>query len=433
MSSHRSQSAAPLDLSKWRKVPNLLIGVGGLLALIGLVVSLKLDAGREFGFAWLVAFMFSFSICIGALFLVMAHHLFDASWSLPIRRISENIASLLPWMALFFIPVALLAPKMYAWMSVADPVADHALHAKAPLFTKWGFYGSSALIFGVLSWVALGLRKWSVAQDQTGAAECTHKMRGFAYVGIFFFAFLVTLGTIMWMKGLQHQWFSTMYGVCYFAGSVWLMLATVYFITLSLSRMNVLKAVLHQHQFYYLGTLFFAFTVFYAYVNFSQYFIIWNANMPEETFWYLQREHGNWFLVSLVIIFGHFFLPFLLLLRIDMKENFKVMAFFAGWAWLMHFVDMTFQILPVAHPAGFPLKWIWLSLGCTAFIVGCLAKLYLAKSAGAAPYPLKDPRLAEALGRLEPTTPISGGNVEDVDDYDDAELKDVHTQSPGGK
>src|SRR5512137_615992 len=103
MSSHPSHSAAPLDLSRWRKVPNLLIGVGGLLAIIGLAVSLKLDAGREFGFAWLVAFMFSFSICIGALFLVLAHHLFDASWSLPIRRISENIASLLPWMALFFI------------------------------------------------------------------------------------------------------------------------------------------------------------------------------------------------------------------------------------------------------------------------------------------------------------------------------------------
>lgn len=421
-------------MSKWRKVPNLLIGVGGLLALIGLVVSLKLDAGREFGFAWLVAFMFSFSICIGALFLILAHHLFDAGWSVPIRRICENIASLLPWLALFFIPIALLAPQMYSWMGpVLQAHPDHALHAKAPLFTLWGFYGSSVLVLGVLSYIALGLRKWSVAQDATGAAECTHQMRKFTCVGIFCFAFLVTLGVIMWMKGLEHQWFSTMYGVCYFAGSVWLMLATVYVITMALSRMNVLKAVLHKHQFYYLGCLFFAFTVFYAYVNFSQYFIIWNANMPEETFWYQQREQGTWWWVSMVIIFGHFFVPFLLLLRIDMKENFRVMTFFAAWAWLMHFTDMAFQILPVAHPTGFPFQWIWLSLGCTAFIVGCLIKLYLVKYASAAPYPLKDPRLCEALGVHVPTTPISGGDVEDVDDYSDAELKNGEPTSPGGK
>jgi hypothetical protein len=415
MSSHPTQSK-PLDLSKWRKMPNLMIGVGGLIAIIGAATNLT-----HFGYAWLVAFMFCFSLCIGGLFLVLAHHLFDAGWSVPIRRTCENIASLIPWMAVFFIPIALLAPRLYSWMH-SNPATDHALHAKAPLFTMWGFYGSTALVLAVLSFIALGLRKWSVAQDKTGAAECTHKMRKFAYIGIFCFAFLVTLGVIMWMKGLEHQWFSTMYGVCYFAGSVWTTLATVYVITMALLRMNVLRAVLHKHQFYYIGSLFFAFTVFYAYVNFSQYFIIWNANMPEETFWYQQREQGTWFWWSMIIIFGHFFLPFLALLRIDVKENFCIMSFFAAWAWLMHFTDMVFQILPVASPGGVPIKLTLLSLGCTAFMAGILIKLYLARYASAAPYPLRDPRLAEAMGLPGATpTPISGGNVEDVDDYEDAE------------
>jgi hypothetical protein len=420
MSSHPQAQHPPLDLSGWRKVPNLLIGVGGLLAVIGAATNLT-----AFGYSWIVAFMFCFSLCIGALFLVIVHHLFDAGWSVPIRRTCENVASLLPWMAVFFIPIALLAPRLYPWMSVVDPTTDHALHAKAPLFTIPGFYISSVVVLAVLSFVALGLRKWSVAQDATGAAECTHKMRKFAYVGIFLFAFLVTLGVIMWMKGLEHQWFSTMYGVYYFAGSVWTTLATIYVITMALSRMNILKAVLHKHQFYYLGSLFFAFTVFYAYVTFSQYFIIWNANMPEETFWYQQREQGTWFWWSMIIIFGHFFLPFLSLLRIDMKENFAVMTFFCAWAWLMHFTDMVFNVLPVASPTGVPLKLVVLALGCTAFIAGILIKLYLAKAATAAPYPLKDPRLAEAMGLPDATpTPISGGNVEDVDDYEDAEIQD---------
>ena len=411
-----------MDFSKWRNVPNIMIAIGGLLAVVGAATNLN-----QFGYAWLVAYMFCFSLCVGALFLVIVHHLFDAGWSVPIRRIGENIASLLPWMAVFFIPIALLAPRMYSWMR-ANPATDHALHSKAPLFTMAGFYISSAVVLAGLSFIALGLRKWSILQDKTGAAECTHRMRKFAYVGIFLFAFLTTLGVIMWMKGLQHQWFSTMYGVCYFAGSVWTTLATVYVITMALSRMSSLRAVLHKHQYYYLGTLFFAFTVFYAYVNFSQYFIIWNANMPEETFWFKQREQGTWFWWSMIIIFGHFFLPFLALLRIDAKESFCVMSFFCLWAWLMHFTDMVFQILPVPSPYGVPVKLTLLSLGCTAFMAGILIKLYLAKYDSAAPYPIKDPRLAEAMGLPGATpTPISGGNVEDVDDYEDAE------PSEGGK
>ena len=422
MSSQPHKETPPLDLSKWAKIPNLMIGVGLLIAIIGFAVSLSHDGGAKFGYAWLVGFMFAFSFLFGALFLVIVHHLFDAGWSVPIRRTCENISSLLfPWALVFFIPVALLAPKLYSWMN-SNPATDHALHAKLPLLTKPGFYLSSLLIFLVLGYIASSLRKWSVAQDKTGAAECTHKMRKFAYVGIFLFAFLGTLGTILWMKGLEHQWFSTMYGVCYFAGSVWLMLATVYVITMVLSRTNVLRAVLHKHQFYYLGSLFFAFTVFYAYVNFSQYFIIWNANMPEDTFWYHQREQGTWFWWSMIIIFGHFFLPFLGLLRIDVKENFCIMSFFCLWAWLMTFTDMVFQILPVASPGGVPIKLTVVAAGCSAFMLGILIKLYLARHATAAPYPLKDPRLAEAMGLPGATpTPISGGNVEDVDDYEDAE------------
>jgi hypothetical protein len=427
MSAHPHPHAKPLDLSRWRKLPNLLIGVGGLLALVGALVSYRHDDLHEFGYAWLVAFMFSFALVVGALFLVLVHHLFDAGWSVPIRRTCENIASLMPWMAVLFLPIALLAPRLYGWMQ-NDPATDHALHAKMPLFTRPGFYIASALIFGLLSFIALGLRKWSLAQDRTGAAECTHQMRKYSYFGIFLFAFLVTLGAILWMKALQHQWFSTMYGVYYFAGSVWTTLATVYVITMALSRLNVLRVVLHKHQFYYLGSLFFAFTVFYAYVTFAQYFIIWNANMPEETFWFVQRENGTWFWVSMVIIFGHFFLPFLALLRIDAKENFMVMTFFCGWAWLMRFTDMTFNILPVAHPEGLPFAWLWLSLGCTAFMVGVLIKLYLGRYASAAPYPLKDPRLVEAMGLYHPVaTPISGGEVGDLDSFEDV------SESEGGK
>jgi hypothetical protein len=412
---HKSASA-PLDLTKWRKVPSILLIGGGLLALLGLLVNPK-----QFAFSWLTAFMFFLSLCGGSLFLVMAHHLFDAGWSVPIRRFLEHIASIMfPWMAILFIPIALFAKKyLYGWMS-GDPNLDHALHAKQPLFTVPSFYLVSGICFLVWWLLSNRLRYWSLEQDKTGAARPTYKMRFYSCIGIFLFAFTFTFGAIMWMKALQHQWFSTMYGVYYFAGSVWMTLGTAYVITMVLDRKGVITHVLHDHQYYFLGSLLFAFTVFYAYVTFSQYFIIWNANMPEETFWYVLREKGTWYYVGIFIIFAHFFLPFLALLRIDVKSIFAYMLPLCAWTWLLHYLDLVFNIGPVNHPDNFTLHWI--DLGCWAFMCGLLIMVFLRKYAAHPPYPLKDPRLIEAMGLSHPLpTQISGGELDQCDEPETAE------------
>ena len=419
-----STAAPPLDLSKWRNVPTMLMGVGLLLTVIGFFVSHK-----AFAYAWLLAFMFFLSLCLGALFLVIAHHLFDAGWSVPIRRFSEHLASLLfPWMLLLFIPIALLAKTLYPWMDVADPQADPALAAKQPLFTAPMFYVVAAALFAIWWLLSNRLRYWSLVQDTTGAALPTYRMRFYSCIGIFLFALTLTMASIMWMKGLQYQWFSTMYGVYYFAGSVWMTLATAYVITMVLDRLGVISEALHEHQYYFLGSLLFAFTVFYAYIHLSQYFIIWNGNMPEETFWYVVREKGTWWYVGLVIIFGHFFIPFLALLRIDVKNAFSFMLPVCVWAWLMHWVDLSFNIMPVPYPDGFPFAWIWLHFGCWAFMAGFLSWRFLKEYAKHPPYPIKDPRLVEAMGFYHPVpTQISGGELDQADD-----LRDAPPQFRGG-
>jgi hypothetical protein len=183
---------------------------------------------------------------------------------------------------------------------------------------------------------------------------------------------------------------------------------------------------MHEHQYYFLGSILFAFTVFYAYVTFAQYFIIWNGNMPEETFWYVVREKGSWWGIGMVIIFGHFFVPFLSLLRIDVKNIFKFMVPLCAWAWVMHFVDLSFNIMPVLHPTGFVLHFM--DLGCWAFMAGLLATVFLKKFAAHPPYPQKDPRLIEAMGHYHPVpTQISGGELDQIDD-----LRDAPPQFPGG-
>jgi hypothetical protein len=400
MSSHaQSGKLPPVDLARWRNVPNLLIAGGAALCLIGAIWK-----PTQFAYSWLLAFMFCLSFVLGAAFLVMMHHLFDAGWSVGIRRLCEHLACLVfPWMAIFFIPIALLAPKIYQWMH-ADPRLEHDLAAKWPLFTKPGFYLAAVLCLGVWALLTWRLRYWSLKQDADGAARCTHKMRFHSSWGIFGFGLTVTLAAIMWMKALQYQWFSTMYGVYYFAGCVWTALATAYILAMILDRQGLISDAMGVEQYYYLGSLLFAFTVFSAYIHFSQYFVIWNANMPEETWWYVWREKGTWFAVSMVLVFGHFLVPFLSLLRIDVKLVFRFMVPLCFWIGLMEYVDLSFNIMPVLHPNGFALRWIWLDAGCVALMAGVLIKAFVRDLRRFPPYPVKDPRLAEAMG-LYPEAP----------------------------
>jgi hypothetical protein len=405
MASHTTtEHVEPLDLSKWSKLPLILMVVGGLGALIGAFVST-----RQFAFSWLTTYMFYLSLMLGGLFLVIVHHLFDANWSVPIRRINEHLACLAPVFAVLFIPLALLRRQIWQWMSI-DPHHDHALHAKDALLNEKSFFIVAIICFVVWIVISWALRAQSLAQDRTGAASHTKRMRFLACIGVVIFALSLTMASIMWIKALFHQWFSTMFGVWYFAGSVWLTLATIYFIATCLKRMGPLREVVGKTQYYFLGSLIFAFTVFYAYVTFAQYFIIWNANIPEETFWYVLREKGSWYDISQIIIFGHFFIPFLLLLRIDVKHVFPIMTALMVWAWLMHYCDMQFNIMPALHPDGFVLHW--LDIATMMFFGGLLAKIWMIWYFKHPPFPQKDPRIAETLGvHVEPVSASRVGGV----------------------
>lgn len=356
---------------------------------------------REVGLRYLTAYMFCLSICVGALFLLFIHHLFDASWSVPIRRVVEQMAALLfPWMLILLVPILLLQKQIYPWLSI-NPADDHSLEVKRALFNVPTFNILLPLLVASWGLIAHTFRKWSIAQDKDGLAIWTRKARVLAAVGIFYFAFTLTLGCFYLMKSLQHQFFSTMYGVYYFAGSVWTALITVWVTTLWLKMKGPLSQVIHKRQIQDLGVWFFAFTVFYAYIHFSQYFLIWNAAIPEETFWYVNREAGTWKWVGFTILFGHFFVPFLVLLNQDVKMNPAIMVPMCAWAWLMHFVDMTYNVMPTYGPLKMGPQ---VSFMDPLFWFGMLALLgffFLRNFRSAAPYPLRDPRLKEALTHHE--------------------------------
>ncbi|HVU08927.1 MAG TPA: hypothetical protein VHG89_10325 [Verrucomicrobiae bacterium] len=409
-SQNKTELPPPLDLSGWRKLPVVFMVIGAILSIIGLIAS-----PREFSYSWLLSFLFFLTLSLGALFFAIIHHLTDAGWSVATRRICEHIGSLLfPWLAILFIPVILLASKIYPWMTLS-PIHDRAISAKGVLFTLRGFCVASAIFFGI--WWALTARinYWSLRQDVTGDALCTRKMRFHSGWGILAFAATVTVAPIVWMNSLEYQWSSTMYGLYMFASCGWIALATIYILTAVLQRQRILTPVLHDNQFYFLGVLFFAFTLLQAYFEFAQYFVVWNGNVPEETYFYLIRENGSWWWVSMVLIFGHFFLPFVLLLPAHVKMNFKIMIPICAWAWLMNFADLAFNVLPVLHPHGYPFKWIWLHFGTFAFMAGLLSHVFLKKFRSHPPYPQRDPRVLEAMGighepdEMPDTLPAEGG------------------------
>ena len=398
MSNETTHQSPPLDLSRWRKLPTALVVVGGFLSLIGALISFKQDGGSEFGFSWLLAFMFYYSIALGALFIVIVHHLTDAGWSVGIRRFSEHLASLLfPWLAILFLPVLIFAKKIYSWMSLSS-ATNNLVAAKLPVFTCSGFIITTAIFFGIWWLLTSQLSRWSLKQDQTGSVECTRKLRFYAGWGIVAFSLVLSYSAVLWMQATSYQWFSAMYGVYFFSDCAWIGLATVYVIAVILLRQGILKPVLQKNYFYFIGVLLLGFTLFSSYTEFAQYFVVWNSNMPEETFWYLIRERGNWWTLSMILIVGKFFIPFFILLPEKIKMNFKVIIPVCLWIWLMHALDLAFNIFPALHNDGYPLRWIWLPLGTLLFMGGFLAKIFLCKFNSHPPYPQRDPRLLEAMG-----------------------------------
>jgi len=392
---HSNQPAPALQST----LPGAMLFIGGVLAAVGALVSFIRDGGAEFGFCWLLAFMFYYSVALGALFVVLAHHLTDAGWSVGIRRFSEHISSLLfPWLAILFLPVGLLGPKIYGWMT-QNPETNNLIAAKQPLFTVQGFWIASTAIFAIWWFLSSRLRNLSLEQDKTGAAEITRKLRFHSGWGMVAFAITLTFSAVLWMKSLQYQWFSAMYGVYFFASSMWAALAFIYVIAAALFAKGILTPVLKKNYFYFIGVLLLAFTLLSSYTEFAQYFVVWNANVPEETFWYLMREQGWWWTLSMVLILGKFFVPFFLLLPAHTKTNFKVLIPTCLLIAVMHAADLAFNILPALRNDGHNLKWLFVtSVGCLSFMGGVLGKVFIAKFNAHPPYPQRDPRLLEAMG-----------------------------------
>src|SRR5262249_29467850 len=268
----------------------------------------------------LFGFSFFFTITAGFLFWILVHHATDAEWSVVTRRIMETWAISFRYGWVFFAPLFIYAPRVWAWMDVKKGV-DPLIDGKRGLLNYPFWLARFIIIVGGFALIAYLMRRWSTSQDKDGNPKYTVWMRQLAFGGIPFFAIGLTFAAIDWLMSLDYYWFSTMWGVYVFAGSAWAAMASLIIITALLRKAGYLEGIVSTEHYLIMGKLLLAFTIFWAYIGFGQYFLIWYANIPEETSYFLRRNATTWNILSTGLVVFHFFVPFLLLLSQRLKRN----------------------------------------------------------------------------------------------------------------
>lgn len=395
--------------SLWRKFPliGLVVGIASLAVAFVLGTSEGHGGGHEthtqFYFSYLTSMMFWASIGLGSLFFVLIQHGTRAGWSIVVRRIFENWMATLPIFVLLIVPVIIGAHDLYHWTHLDNPEVanDPLLQHKAPYLNESAFIIRAGII--VLVWTALSLFYYrrSTAQDRTGDVAHTHRMRWWAPLGFVLFAISLTLAALDWMMSLDPHWYSTIFGIYYFAGGLMASGAAVILAALALQKSGVLKDAITTEHFHDLGKWTFAFMVFWAYSAVSQFLLIWYANIPEETLFYGHRLHGGWDVVTIILPLLKFVVPFWFLMSRHVKRNRTLLAIGAGALLLGHYVDMFWLIQPnmaialgEEHPHfSLHIADLLALVGIGGIILGAFAWL----TARAPTAPVGDPRLSESL------------------------------------
>jgi hypothetical protein len=377
----------------WNRIPLIAGGV----ALLGVLACAILGMGnpKQFFFSWLVAFLFFLSLALGALFFVLIQYASQGGWGIVVRRIGETVFVTLPVMAALFLPLLLGLRDLFPWAVPGAAEHDALLHWKAPYLNVPFFLIRAAIYFGLWSFIALFYYRGSRGQDATGDPRVSARLRRLAGPSIIVLALTQTFASIDWIMSLTPHWYSTMFGVYFFAGSFVGFIALLSVVAVAMRQAGLLDTIISVEHLHDIGKFLFAFTAFWAYIAFSQFFLMWYANMPEETIWFSARIHGSWKQVSMLLMAGHFAAPFFYLMGRDVKRNGATLALGGAWVLAMHFVDLYWQVMPTLHPEG--LRPSILDVAALLAIGGCFVAAAGWLLRRQALVPLRDPKLAESL------------------------------------
>ncbi|MBX3354661.1 MAG: hypothetical protein KF724_03065 [Phycisphaeraceae bacterium] len=337
---------------------------GVMLLAAGVVLGWRTMEADQLSRVWLQTWLFGLSISLGGLFFVIIQHLTRAGWSVAVRRPAEALMSNLFWLWIGFLPFVVLFLRdqldvLWPWLDLEslrlrDPDEAYVVKKKTAYLNAPFFFIRSAIY--LVSWFILAWIFWrdSIRQDVDGSVSRSVRLQRFAGPAAIIFGVTVTFAAVDWMMTLYPAWFSTIFGVYFFAGACTAGFSSLALLCLFLQQRGYLRGVITPEHYQDIGKLIFAFgVVFWAYIAFSQYMLIWYANIPEETTYYMARQVGGWGPLSIVLLLGHFVIPFLFLISRWTKRFRITLAIGAAWMLLFAWIDLYWLIMP-RIPANLP-------------------------------------------------------------------------------
>lgn len=386
--------------SKAAGVAPIALGVGAVL-LVGALALGGGFTGKQFQHSYLTAYTWALSISVGGVWWVTLQHLFGSRASVAYRRVGEVIAKGVWVMAILALPV--LIPALFMHSDALYPWATHeGLHKFHVSEQKAGYFGTGFLgarmVFYFLVFIFLSnfWMKKSLAQDKTsGDVAFYKKLQGNAAPAMIVFALSVTFCAIDLLMTLDPLWFSTIFGVYYFATCVTTFHSVLALTLMWLQKNGALKKSVTKEHYHDVGKMMFAFVCFWSYVGFSQFMLIWYANIPEETHWFHMRLEGGWWSASMILAATHFIIPFFGMMSRTMKRNTSLLRFWCIYLLAVCWFDMYWLVAPNLHPEGMAfgaadiLAWLGM-MGIVAGSIAMEAKKVTLIATG-------DPRLPRAL------------------------------------
>ncbi|NND99857.1 MAG: hypothetical protein HKN47_21255 [Pirellulaceae bacterium] len=419
MSEHAPVVVKPADHSAF-KLPESLsalslpLSAGGAIALAAGLILGWVAVGSKFGLsAYLTAFMYCLTIAMGSLFFVLIQHLCRAGWSVVVRRVAELMMVMVVPLGLLFLPIVVTLAfgegMLYRWDSETYATETH-LDAvvwanKTGYLTTWFFSLRAVIYFGIWCALALYFFRNSVRQDETGEKVVTDKMQYWSGPAVMLFSLSLSFAAFDWVMSLAPMWFSTMFGVYVFAGSILSAHCAIAAGTYLLQKKGALTDEVTPEHYHDLGKLIFGFIFFWTYISFSQYMLIWYGNIPEETEWFYIRQKGVWGGVAILLIFLHWMLPFLGTMSRHVRRRPNLVFFWSVYILVMHYFDLYWMIMPEAY-SGVPgddyataggVPGVLSSLLCVVGMAALMVGIILRVASQNKLVPVRDPRFRESL------------------------------------
>jgi hypothetical protein len=382
-----------------KDLPSSVLKIGLILLIIGIglgVIAFFVDHLRAV-FNYLIAFAFMISIGVGALFLVALEYIVGADWSVPIRRVVEFFAAIIPFLAILVIPLLFNVGELFHWSHANVVSEDKVLQGKAPYLNIPFFIIRVFVLIAIWSIFYYFFVRNSKKQDTTKDQKLTTINIRLSAIFIPVFAISITISAVDWLMSITPHWFSTIFGVYFFSGTVVAALAAVTLATVLLKENGFLHPALTNDHLYSLGALLFAFVNFWGYIAFSQFLLIWYADLPEETSWFLQKWEGSWAIFSIGLIVIHFLVPYITLLSQPAKMDPKKLKFISVWLLFAHLYDLFWLVMPEMDQLSNGYSFSWIDFVFPISVVGIIILVFNMKAKKENLVPIGDPKLKRGL------------------------------------